>query len=243
MVMRLFIAVFVAGLSAVISPAVADTRPAEYILSLSWQPAFCENHTAKPECAGETTASVDATHFSLHGLWPQPFKNQFCGVDAALIDSDKHGDWKSLPAVDVDSTIRARLATAMPGARSLLERHEWLRHGTCYGADANTYFGDALALLDAVNASSVQALFAANIGKEVSAADIRGAFDTAFGPGTGDRVKVACERDGDRRLISEITVGLVGKPGQGQSIGALAAGSKPTSPGCPSGIVDPVKAH
>jgi hypothetical protein len=44
-------------------------------------------------------------------------------------------------------------------------------------------------------------------------------------------------------LISEITVGLVGKPDSGRSLKDLVAGSNPTSPGCPSGIVDPVKAQ
>ena len=160
-----------------------------------------------------------------------------------LVDSDKHGDWKSLPAVDLSPAVASRLAVAMPGTRSLLERHEWLRHGTCYGADPSTYFADALALVDAVNASPVQALLAANVGKEVSAADIREAFDKGFGAGVGDRVKIACARDGDRRLITEITVGLVGKPGAGRSLKDLAAGSSPTSPGCPAGIVDPVKAQ
>lgn len=228
------------GLSGAPLPAFAEPKPAEYILSLSWAPAFCQTHGNKPECSAETATSADATHLSLHGLWPQPFKNQYCDVSAALIDSDKHGDWKSLPAVDLNPALRARLATAMPGTRSLLERHEWLRHGTCYGADQNTYFGDALALSDAVNGSAVQALFSANVGKEVAATAIRQSFDKAFGPGSGDRVKVACERDGDRRVISEITIGLVGRPGSGRTLADLMAGSKPTGAGCPSGIIDAV---
>jgi ribonuclease T2 len=223
--------------------ASADSHSPDYILSLSWQPAFCESHAAKPECAGEAATSVDATHLSLHGLWPQPFKNQYCHVEAAQVDSDKHGDWQSLPAVDLAPALKARLAAAMPGTRSLLERHEWIRHGTCYGTDQNTYFGDALGLVDAVNGSPVTALLAANIGKQVTAQAIRDAFDKAFGAGAGERVKVACEGKGDRRVISEITVGLVGKPGTGHGLAELIAGSKPTSPGCPSGIVDAVGAQ
>lgn len=224
-------------------PASADTRPAEYILSLSWQPAFCQSHAGKPECAGETATSPDATHLSLHGLWPQPFKNQYCNVDAATIDNDKHGGWKSLPAVDLAPALEARLGKAMPGTRSLLERHEWIRHGTCYGADQNTYFGDALALADAVNGSPVAALFAANVGKQVTAQAIRDAFDKAFGDGAGERVKVSCEGKGDQRVIGEITIGLVGKPGGGHGLAELVAGSKPTSPGCPSGLVAAAGTH
>jgi ribonuclease T2 len=221
----------------------ADTKAPEYILSLSWEPAFCQTHTTKPECAGETATSIDATHFSLHGLWPQPFKNQYCNVDAATIDRDKHHDWKSLPAVDLAPALRTRIAAAMPGTRSLLERHEWLRHGTCYGADQNTYFGDALALVDAVNSSPVAALFADNVGKQVTSTAIRDAFDKAFGAGAGERVKVSCVGKDDQRAISEITVGLVGKPGGGHGLAELVAGSKPTSPGCPAGLVAAVGAH
>ena len=248
-VLRIFTVTALAALAAGASlpaagaslPAAADTRPAEYILSLSWQPAFCQTHASKPECAGETAASPDATRLSLHGLWPQPFKNQYCNVDAATVDHDKHGEWKSLPAVDLGPALGARLGTAMPGTRSLLERHEWIRHGTCYGAEPKTYFGDALALIDAVNGSPVQALFAANIGKPITAPAIRDAFDKAFGAGAGERVKVSCEGKGDQRVIAEITIGLVGKPGSGHGLAELIAGSRPTSPGCPSGIIAAVR--
>lgn len=238
-VLRFLVLTALAVLAARVPVAsAADTKSPEYILSLSWEPAFCQTHTAKPECA-----SPDVTRLSLHGLWPQPFKNQYCNVDAVTIDRDKHHDWKSLPAVALTPAVQGRLATAMPGTRSLLERHEWLRHGTCYGADQNTYFSDALGLADAVNGSPVAALFAANVGKQVTAEAIRDAFDKAFGAGAGERVKVSCEGKGDQRVIAEITIGLVGKPGAGRGLAELMAGSKPTSPGCPSGLVAAAGAH
>ena len=160
-----------------------------------------------------------------------------------MVADDKHGDWKALPAVNLPAATRTRLEAAMPGARSALERHEWLRHGTCYGSDQATYFGDALGLVDAVNASAVQALLAGNVGKEVTGDAIRAAFDKGFGSGAGARVKVACQRVGDHRVISEITIGLVGKPGGGRTLADLMAGSGPTGPGCPSGIVAAVGAQ
>jgi len=239
--MRILIGLVLAA--ALCAPAVAVAKSPDYILSLSWEPAFCATHATKPECAGETAASVDATRFSLHGLWPEPFKNQYCHVDQSLIDSDKHGDWKALPAVDLAPALHDRLAAAMPGTQSLLERHEWLRHGTCYGSDQNTYFGDALGLVDAVNGSAVLQVFAGNVGKTVTAAAIRQAFDAAFGAGAGERVKVSCEGKGDQRVIAEITIGLVGKPGNGHGLGDLMAASNPTSAGCPSGLVAAVTPH
>ena len=57
----------------------------------------------------------------------------------------------------------------MPGTRSALHRHEWLKHGTCYGDTAEEYFADALQLMAELNASPVRALLAARIGGRVTA--------------------------------------------------------------------------
>ena len=81
-------------------------------------------------------------------------------------------------------------------------------------------------------------LFAGAVERPLSADDIRGAFDAAFGTGAGQRVKIACVKDGDRRLISEITIGLVGEITRAPDLKELIAAAKPTSPGCTDGIVD-----
>jgi ribonuclease T2 len=216
-------------------------RPAEVVLSVGWEPSFCEGHTDKAECADQTLDHFDATHFTLHGLWPQPRRREYCNVSQALIDTDRKHDWQALPEVDLDAATRARLVIAMPGTQSFLDRHEWIRHGTCYArGDAETYFREALSLLDEVNGSAVQALFAANIGQEITVGAVRGAFDVAFGSGAGDRVRLSCKRDGSRRLITEITIGLVAKPGDSDKLADLIKASTATDPGCPSGIIDPV---
>ena len=98
----------------------------------------------------------------------------------------------------------------------------------------------SLSLLDEVNGSAVQALFAGNIGKEVTVGEVRTTFDTAFGSGAGDRVRLSCKRDGSRRLITEITIGLVTQPGDNHKLADLMKASAATDPGCPSGIIDPV---
>ncbi|MGC1178917.1 MAG: ribonuclease T2 [Methyloceanibacter sp.] len=216
-------------------------RPAEVVLSLGWEPGFCEGHAEKPECASETLGRLDATHFTLHGLWPQPRRREYCNVSQALINTDRQRNWQALPEVDLAADTRARLVIAMPGTQSFLDRHEWIRHGTCYDrSDAETYFREALSLLDEVNGSAVQALFAANIGQEITAGAVRGAFDVAFGAGAGDHVRLSCKRDGSRRLITEITIGLVAQPGAGHTLADLVKASAATDPGCPGGTVDPV---
>ena len=88
-----------------------------YILALSWSPGFCDSSPGDPQCApGRQYA------FVVHGLWPQYGNGrwpEFCSTDAGLANVDKMLD-------------------IMP-SRSLI-RHEWDRHGTCSGLNADGYF-------------------------------------------------------------------------------------------------------
>ena len=61
-----------------------------------------------------------------------------------------------------------------------------------------------------LNGSAVRDLLTNNVGKEITSTQIREAFDNSFGDGAGDKIKVACKNDGNRRLITEITIGLKG---------------------------------
>jgi ribonuclease T2 len=73
-----------------------ETPRAACVLSVSWQPAFCETKRNKPECATESPDRFDATHFTLHGLWPQPRRNAYCDVPPEMSLADKNGDWDQL---------------------------------------------------------------------------------------------------------------------------------------------------
>ena len=75
----------------------AGGHRAEVILSLGWEPSFCEGHSNKSECASATPSGVDATHFTLHGLWPQPRRNQYCNVSQALINADEKATGRRSP--------------------------------------------------------------------------------------------------------------------------------------------------
>jgi ribonuclease T2 len=214
-----------------------------FVLSVSWEPAFCESSAGggKAECATQSEGRFDATHFSLHGLWPQPRARAYCDVAPDLVAADRNHDWDRLPEPDLTSVTRKELERVMPGTQSRLERHEWIKHGTCFdGEPPEQYFARAIALVDQLNASRARELFAGNIGSEVTSASIRAAFDASFGAGAGARVRVSCDRDGGRKLIAELTIGLVGEIGPDPSLGQLIAASAPTDPGCPSGVVDPV---
>jgi ribonuclease T2 len=212
----------------------AASRPGAFVLALSWQPAFCEVNRRKAECRDQTPQRPDASRFSLHGLWPQPRENAYCGVDGRTRRLDQQGDWSALPVPDLQPATRERLASLMPGMRSGLDRHEWFSHGTCYGTDADTYFRQAMALTDQINASPIRTLFADNRGRHLSSRQIRATFDVAFGHGAGDRVRLVCD-DG---MINELRLSLKGAISEESRIGPLMRAGVPLSPRCRGGRVD-----
>jgi ribonuclease T2 len=226
-----------AGPTEPTGPAAGETQ---FILAVSWQPAFCEGHDDKPECESQTADRFDASHFTLHGLWPQPRGNVFCGVSQDQAAASDGGHWDDLPEVELSADLRAELDQVMPGTQSGLERHEWTKHGTCYGTTAEEYYADSLAMMAALNGSAVAELLAANVGEELTQEQIRGAFDEAFGTGAGERVRIACNRDGNRQLIGELTIGLTGTIAVEDDFATLIQAASSTSGGCNAGVIDPV---
>lgn len=211
----------------------------QLVLAASWQPAFCETRPGRPECRDQTEARPDARRFSLHGLWPQPISSIYCDVGAREQTWSKEGEWRRLPVVALAPETRARLDALMPGTRSELERHQWIKHGTCYGTDPETYFSHSIALLEQLNDSSVRELFAASIGKRLRATEIRAAFDAAFGHGAGERVRLSC----DGELIVELRIGLAGVVDAGSDLGTLILAAPKRSPECRGGWVDRAGSH
>jgi ribonuclease T2 len=215
-------------------PVRGTSMEGQYVLAASWQPAFCERRQRAPECRTQARERPDARQFSLHGLWPQPLGKAYCGVGAGERDLSESGDWRGLPPLDLGRSIREALAERMPGMLSHLERHQWTKHGSCYGTDAETYFGHAMALLDQLNGSAVGALFESSIGQRLRAIQVRHAFDRAFGAAAGERVRLVCD---DQGLITELRIGLKGTIGSHPSIGELIRAAPPRSVGCRGGWV------
>ncbi len=210
-----------------------------YAFALSWEPTFCEAMRDKAECRAETPKSFEATHFTLHGLWPQPRRNQFCNVDPKVSALDDQHQWDALPEPQLSPETRAALNITMPGTMSNLQRHEWIKHGTCYPAgNAEQYFKDELRLAAEVNASPVQALFASNIGKQITANQIRAAFNQGFGQGAGDHVQVECDKQG---RLGGFTLNLRGDIPGGAKLATLLAAGDQAQNKCDGGVVDAVK--
>ncbi|WP_209017585.1 ribonuclease T2 family protein [Roseibium aggregatum] len=213
------------------------------LLTLSWQPAFCEIRSGKKECRDLNNGLLPHTtmQMSIHGLWPQPNGNYYCGVPKSVKNLDSPDNWHRLPAPEIDTETADELAALMPGFASFLHHHEWIKHGTCYrgAGGADEFYDDTLYLTGLVNASGVGELFFNNIGEEIAGAQIRAAFDKAFGEGSGDRVQIKCLQDGNRKLVNEIWLNLKGRITPETGLGELLLAADTTGMGCSGGIVDP----
>ena len=207
----------------------------QYLLALTWQPSFCEGRPRKKECRTQTTNRYDAKHWSLHGLWPQPRNNTYCGVGDIDKGIDRNKRWHLLEPVKLSQKTAQALAFTMPGMASNLHRHEWIKHGTCYGKDADSYYADSIYLTEQINSSAVGALFSRNIGKRVSLKEVRQRFDQAFGKGTGKKVNLRCDRKG---LISELWINLSGNISSQTPMSALLENAIDASSTCKVGLVD-----
>lgn len=216
-----------------------NKKSPQYLLALTWQPSFCEGRPRKKECRTQTTNRYDAKHWSLHGLWPQPRNNTYCGVSDIDKGIDRNSRWHLLEPVKLSQKTAQALAFTMPGMASNLHRHEWIKHGTCYNKDAESYYKDSIYLTEQINKSAVGALFSSNIGKKVSLKQVRARFDQDFGKGAGKKVNLRCDRKG---LISELWINLSGDISNGASeqasIASLLENAVDAGSSCKIGKVD-----
>ena len=205
------------------------------LLALSWHNSFCETHRSRKECKRSLLpfgkGKYSEKHFVLHGLWPQPRNKVYCNVEKDFVNADKHGQWRDLPCLAMDEEIEDRLAKVMPGFASDLHKHEWVKHGTCYGTDPQSYFEDAVSLVEQINDSKVGDFFTKNIGKYVTLKQVRHLFDRSFGVGAGKRVELRCKKG----LITELWLHL----GSGSDdLFVLLKRGKPTWSRCQKGLID-----
>ena len=211
-------------------------KPKYLLLALSWHNAFCETHRSRKECQrslssfGQKRSKEDG--FVLHGLWPQPHSRVYCKVPKTLVFLDKHHRWNRLPEPDIESELRRALSGVMPGVSSNLHQHQWVKHGSCYGTDAQRYFEDAVHLTEQVNASKVSRFFVQNTGKRVTLQQVRFLFDSAFGKGAGRRVELRCRQG----LVTELWLHL-GKADE-TDLSVMLRNGKAARSQCQSGIID-----
>lgn len=213
-------AVFIWG-SLFLSAGPARADGLSYVLALSWQPAFCASDAGagKAECRATDDRDWAASHLTLHGLWPNADRNDDGRLDEAddyclpsqnrarAIAQDK-GDWRKLPEVSLPSDLRQRLARVMPGTASKLERHEWIRHGSCSGMSAARYFGAGVMLTEAVADTEFSTFLTAHMGQDVARRDLLKAFAGSFGKGSERALQLLCRKDEGSPTLSEIRLRL-----------------------------------
>ena len=215
-------------------------KPGKLLLSLSWQPAFCESNPNKTECRTQTASRYDADHFSLHGLWPQPEGLEYCDVSTQDRLTDQRRRWNDLPRINLEEDTAQRLYRVMPGIRSGLERHEWVRHGSCFSSEPETYYRTALSLVDQINRSALREALIQHSGRSVTVIQLKTALETSFGEGAGRALGIRCSWDGQRRLITDIRIQLKQPVNESTPIREALDTSSMAPGNCDAGEVDQV---
>lgn len=239
-------AVFIGGV-----PVRAGDKPRDFTLALTWQPAFCELSVNRPECRRQTPERWDARHLTLHGLWPNVDRDDNGRLDAddnyclpepqrsTIMDQN----WRRLPAVNLSGETRAALDRVMPGTASFLERHQWMKHGTCSGLGQMRFFGAAIDRTDDMARTELAAFVAENIGREIARRDLLASFEVEFGKGSAKALRLQCERINEEASLSEIRLLLRADWIEVPLVPAsLAVPAKASAGNCPARFrIDPVE--
>ncbi len=168
-----------------------------FVLAVSWQPAFCETHSEKPECDVNSASAYQASNFTLHGLWPN---RKECGIDYGFCDEQRKpsGGFCNYPQLELNPWVRRSVDLVMPSAAagSCLQRHEWFKHGSCQTKwTKDQYYAISAQLTMAFNGSGMGAYMAANLGKEINRDDFYAQIDDIFGAEAHKRMELKCKDD------------------------------------------------
>lgn len=212
------------GMLAWVVPVAADAGRLQgegfdhYTLALTWHPGFCTTHSRPPqECRDTQIRQQSGQGFVLHGLWPSlPERFARDGVDRAqwwregcfLEQPRAEGSFcRAHPPFDLPEPLDGALDEGMPGRASCLDRYQYAKHAACLGLPVEAYFAASLALLEEVNASPFVDFVAINQGGDVNRNELIGAFEAAFGAGSGRALRLECRGRGNRQL-SEVRIGI-----------------------------------
>jgi len=206
------------------TPGLADS----YKLAVSWQPAFCESYRRKPECRVDDVGAYQASHFTLHGLWPN---KSSCGINYNYCGDQKSRAKKrnfcQHDALSLDEKLRDRLELVMPSAAAgtCLQRHEWYKHGTCQTHwEVNQYFAISIELTQQFNHPELAMFMKKNIGKTVKESAFYTQVDQVFGDDAHKRLRLGCDKQG--RLV-DVYINLPKNIDTNVSLGDLVQQARP----------------
>jgi ribonuclease T2 len=165
------------------------------ILALSWENSFCLIHPYDKACRIRKPGDYSLNYFVIHGLWP--VHKEYC-----------HSKYK----FELSPLLWQVLEKYMPAAKFGLAKHEWRKHGTCFGTDPKTYFLTAIKLTQQFNETGVLTFIHMHMGQYVSLARLRYVFASVFGKGTARKFQLICKRKNGNLFITEIRINLGGDP-------------------------------
>lgn len=193
-------------------------KAGEWMLAISWQPAWCEVpgdecQRALPECMRPYHGGEALT---LHGLWPQ--WGGYCDVPDSVIKNFCGNGRCAIARPDMSAETEKFLASIMPSSASRLDRHEWLKHGTCSAMTPDAYFRKAGDLVEAFRATHLGRLLADRVGQTVSRQEICDTFAKDVGKEGIGALEVSSKRHADKFYLTEIQIGLKAETGTALSL-------------------------
>lgn len=207
-------------------PSSTSSVSSSSLLVLTWAPSLCAVETSASGCQSGRVAEFGQS-FVLHGLWPQPRSQQYCGIAKKEAARQR----KPLP---LPPDLMNRLKVMMSDA-DVMTRHEWYAHGSCAGVTPAEYFGIAIELADQAIAI-LGPMFDHAAGRHLTARSVRDAVDAQAGAGAGGRVALVCRgAQGAEQVVYEVRLSLppvaqlrTGSPSLAQAL----AGGPAVAPGC-----------
>lgn len=172
-------------------PGMADS----YVLALSSQSGFCETYgyeSGKPECKKLPAGSYQASHLTLHGLWPN---QNACGQHYGFCDAspkNSHCDYRPLEfSADVAENLKKMMPSYYYG--SCLERHEWYKHGSCQLLSPDLYFTLAMRLTTEADQTPFGQYLTQHKGQIVKLTQLKQVLSESFGKQNASKVYLGCK--------------------------------------------------
>lgn len=161
----LFFFMIASRAGAELSCTVSPSKEKFYRLDLSIPATFCIESSDDPSCKNFPKKSL----IQLHGLWPnykKGFPSGICSAGECKEQDAKLGKFCSYPEPGklYSSGVWKANSEYMAGVEKCLERHEWVKHGTCstMSNDPVEYFGWSLKMTkhiaDALNITPDKAI-------------------------------------------------------------------------------------
>ncbi len=210
------------------------------VFTLNWGPAFCKTDPKNEGCSSGRVAKL-GDQMIIHGLWPQPYENDYCEVPEKEKLVAERGVIDQLPPIKIAKPTLDRLSPYYSRQEDMA--YEWLKHGTCSGVSQEEYFRDIEDLFAQVS-EILDPVFQSAAGGELQADAIRKRLDATLGSRAGSRLKLTCVKaqsmSGDVILEAELSLPRVEdlrRDGALKPLKDLLRHAPRIDGGCPGGLV------